>query len=96
MLQTIALYLFLGWFIKLDNKICLIIRISLAAVFGILFLIGFFVVLTPDDEVIAVSIMCICLTLLFALRIIFDVKKLLKVIKADKEKKAQEQQTQQQ
>lgn len=96
MLQTIALYLFLGWFIKLDNKIYLIIRISLAAVFGMLWLISFFVCLTLDDEVRAESIMCICLTLLFALRIIFDVKKLLKVIKADKEKKTQERQTQQQ
>lgn len=85
MMETLLLYLFMGWFIKLDNKTHLIIRLSLAALFGILCLIGTIDIFASEDKQgVWIVIIPTVLLLLFSLRIFFDVRKLLKLLKTEK------------
>ncbi len=84
MLETLLLYIFVGWFIKLDKKTHLIIRSSLAAVFGVLCLVGAIVLFTSDDVINSWSgIIPLVISLLFILRIIFDVRKIMQLSKTE-------------
>lgn len=84
MLETLLLYIFVGWFIKLDKKTHLIIRSSLAAVFGVLCLVGAIVLFTSDDIINSWSgTIPLVISLLFILRIIFDVRKIMQLSKTE-------------
>lgn len=86
MLNAIIYYLFLWWFTKLENKKLLIARAVSASIFFILFLS---VAITVFPNMFAEkngfipallgAIICIITTILFGLRAIFDIKKILTI-----------------
>lgn len=86
MLNTIFFYLFLWWFAKLENKKLLIARSVLASILFILFLsvaITVFPNMFAETEgfipALLGMIICIITTILFGLRAIFDIKKILTI-----------------
>ena len=81
MLGTILVYLFAGWFVKLENITHLIIRASIALLFGIFCLVDAIRIFTADGGFELLGIFSFVLFLLLALRIFFDVRKIVKLLK---------------
>ncbi len=81
MLETILVYLFAGWFVKLENITHLIIRASIALLFGIFCLVGTIEIFTADNGAEWCGVFMLVLFLLLALRIFFDVRKIVKLLK---------------
>lgn len=89
MLKVLAFYLFIWWFVKFEDKKIIIIRAVLASALAITYFIGAICFFTEPrfikDGVSFVGVFCLIPAILFGLRAIFDIKKLLS-IKNDGEK----------
>ena len=83
MLKVIIFYLFLWWFAKLENKKPLIVRAIVASSLAIFFLAGAVTMFTETHIPLSVGfgIYFLCITILFGLRAVFDIKKILKIRK---------------
>lgn len=87
MIKVLVFYLVLWWFTKLENKKLLIVRAVLASSLALFFLIGAITMFTETHIPLSAvfGIVFLCITILFALRAIFDIKKIL-IIRKEQEK----------
>lgn len=81
MIKVLVFYLVLWWFTKLENKKLIIVRATLASVLAVFFLMGAITIFTEPhfikDGFAFMGIFALIPSLLFAIRAIFDIKKLL-------------------
>lgn len=76
MLKAILYYLVVWWFKKTENKISLIIRAILAGILGLSCLCVSIDVLKSEPDLMVSAILGLIFFVLFAARVILDVKKL--------------------
>ena len=84
MLKVLAFYIFIWWFVKLENKKYIIIRIVTASIFAILFYMSG-IVLSTDENIVRdgftfVGIFSLIVAIMFTVRIVLDSVKLKKII----------------
>lgn len=83
MLKVVGFYIFMWWFTKLENKTALIARSVLASILAAIFIISGISFLF-DENVIEknktiIVIMSLIFTILFSIRLIFDIIKINKI-----------------
>lgn len=81
MIKVLVFYLVLWWFTKLENKKLIIVRAILASVLAVFFLMGAITIFTEPhikkDGFAFMGIFGLIPSILFIIRAIFDIKKLL-------------------
>ncbi|MDE7163336.1 MAG: hypothetical protein K2O44_04580 [Clostridia bacterium] len=81
MIKVLVFYLVFWWFTKLENKKLIIVRAILASVLAVFFLMGAITIFTEPhfikDGFAFMGIFALIPSILFAIRAIFDIKKLL-------------------
>ena len=82
-MQVLIFYLFRWWFKKLENKKEIIVRIVLSSFVAILFLMSAIAIFTEPhivaDGFAPMGIFSLIPSIIFGIRLIFDIKKLLEI-----------------